>query len=76
MHQSQSKGGCTVRKPKFPAECRQRAFRTFLQSAAGILLVGLFMTLSGMTVPQTGPSVLFLLAASGTAAAISAAMNR
>jgi len=34
------------------------------------------MTLSGTLIPRARPSVLFLLAASGIAAAISAAMNR
>ena len=65
-----------MRKQKSAPECRLRAFRTFLQTAAGILLAGLFMTLSGTLIPQARPSVLFLLAASGIAAAISAAMNR
>ncbi len=66
-----------MQDPKPPVSRRQRVFRTLLQTAAGILLSGLLLTLTGVLhPPATGTVLLFLTAAAGFSAVIAALMNR
>jgi len=66
-----------VKEPNPPVSRRQRVFRTLLQTAAGILLSGLLLTLTdALHPPETDTALLFLTAAAGFSAAIAALMNR